>query len=89
MYCSIVAFSQWEIIKYTIKNNIPKYNFYGIDGNFDKNNNEMYGIYEFKRGFGGNVEELIGEFDLIINKFWYRTYKIAFGAYHKIKNIKK
>lgn len=80
---------QWEIIKYTIKNNIPKYNFYGIDGNFDKNNNEMYGIYEFKRGFGGNVEELIGEFDLIISSFWYRMYKIAFSTYHKVKNIKK
>ena len=79
---------QWEIIKYTIKNNIPKYNFYGIDGNFDKNNNEMYGIYEFKRGFGGNVEEFIGEFDLVISKFMYFIYKVAFKFYKGIKNIK-
>ena len=79
---------QWEIIKYTIKNNIPKYNFYGIDGNFDKTNNEMYGIYEFKRGFGGNVEEFIGEFDLVINKPLYTLYKVAFKAYKKLKNIK-
>ena len=27
--------------------------------------------------------------DLIINKFWYRTYKMAFGTYHKVKNISK
>ena len=79
---------QWEIIKYTIKNNIPKYNFYGIDGNFDKNNNEMYGIYEFKRGFGGNVEEFIGEFDLVISKFMYFIYKVAFKFYKGLKNIK-
>lgn len=79
---------QWEIIKYTINNNIPKYNFYGIDGNFNKDNNEMYGIYEFKRGFGGNVEEFIGEFDLIINKPLYVLYKFAFKCYKILKKIK-
>ena len=79
---------QWEIIKYCIKNNIPRYNFYGIDGNFDKNDNEMYGIYEFKRGFGGHVIEFIGEFDLVINKLVYGMYKIAFWLYKKLKTIK-
>lgn len=36
--------------------------FYGITGCFDKND-KYYGIYEFKKGFGGNVVELVGQFE--------------------------
>ena len=44
-------------------------NFYGISGNFQKENNPLYGVYEFKRGFGGNVIEYIGEFSLPVSSF--------------------
>ena len=47
----------------------------------------MYGVYEFKKGFGGQVVELIGEFDLVVNKPKYLLYKVAFGSYKKIKNL--
>ncbi len=78
---------QWEIIKYGIKNNYKKYNFYGISGVFEKED-PMYGIYLFKRGFNGKVIELLGEFDLIVNPFYYSLYKIAFSLYKEIKNLK-
>ena len=52
---------QWEMIKYAVNNKYDRYNFYGISGNFDKNDKD-YGIYEFKTGFNGYVEELIGEY---------------------------
>lgn len=74
-------------IKYACENGYKRYNFYGITGDF-RESNPLYGLYLFKKSFGGNVVELIGEFDLIINKFWYRSYKIGFGTYHKIKNVK-
>ncbi len=79
---------QWYAIKYANKHGFKRYNFYGIEGNFKKENNPMYGVYEFKKGFGGNVVELIGEFDLVVNKFYYFLYKVAFNCYHKLKNIK-
>ena len=75
-------------VKYACENGYKRYNFYGITGDF-RESNPLYGLYLFKKSFGGNVVELIGEFDLVINKFWYRTYKITFGAYHKAKNISK
>lgn len=75
---------QWEMIKYAIKNNYERYNFYGIEGKFDDDN----GVYGFKKGFSGEVVEFIGEFDLIVSKPYYRLYKIAFFLYHKLKNIK-
>ena len=61
---------QWEMIKYAIKNNFEKYNFYGISGIFDKSD-PNYGVYEFKKGFGGVVEEYIGEFSLPISSYYY------------------
>ena len=54
---------QWEMIKYAIEHNFERYNFYGIPNTFDKNDKD-YGIYEFKTGFNGFVEELIGEFEI-------------------------
>lgn len=75
-------------VKMAIENNYKRYNFYGITGDFRKEN-PLYGLFLFKKSFGGNVAELIGEFDLIISPFWYNTYNIAFGLYHGLKNIKK
>ncbi len=75
-------------VKYAVENNYKKYNFYGITGDFRKEN-PLYGLYLFKKSFGGVVQELIGEFDLIVSPFWYHTYNIAFNTYHGLKNIKK
>ncbi len=65
---------QLEIIRYAIEHQIPRYNFYGISGNFSKDASD-YGVYEFKRGFGGQVEQLLGEFILPVNKAAYRLYR--------------
>lgn len=75
-------------IKYAIEHKYKRYNFYGITGDFRKEN-PLFGLYLFKKSFGGHVVELIGEYDLIISKFWYKTYKIAFKLYHLLKKIIK
>ena len=75
-----------QMLKYAIENKFELYNFYGISGNFDENDKD-YGLYYFKRGFDADVIELIGEFDLIINKPVYLFYKVAFKTYKKTKNI--
>jgi lipid II:glycine glycyltransferase (peptidoglycan interpeptide bridge formation enzyme) len=77
---------QWHAIKTAKEKGFELYNFYGIEGNFKKENNPMYGVYEFKKGFNGKVVELIGEFDLPINKSKYKFYKFAFASYKKFKN---
>ena len=60
---------QWYMIEFAVKNKYDTYNFFGISGIFDKKDKE-YGVYEFKKGFGGNVVELIGDFDLPISIFY-------------------
>ena len=73
--------------KYAIEQGYDRYNFYGITGDFNEKN-PLLGLYLFKRGFGGKVVELIGEFDLVISKFWYFVYNFSFKMYHGLKNIK-
>ncbi len=47
---------QWAMIKYTYKNGFLKYNFWGTHP--DPEN----GVFKFKQGFNGKVEEFIGTF---------------------------
>ena len=68
------------------ENKYKVYNFYGISGNFDKDN-ERYGVFDFKKGFNATVDELIGEFDLPISKFWYFLYTQAFKIYRNLKKV--
>ena len=65
---------QWHMLQYALKHGIRKYNFYGLSGDFDKNAQD-YGVYEFKKGFHGVVEELVGDFILPIQKGPYALYK--------------
>ncbi len=47
---------QWAMIKYTYKNGFLKYNFWGTHP--DPEN----GVFKFKQGFNGKVEEFVGTF---------------------------
>ncbi len=75
-------------IKYAVEKGYKRYNFYGITGDF-REENPLYGLYLFKKSFGGTVIELVGEFDLIIDKLLYKSYKTSFSVYHGVKNLAK
>lgn len=78
----------WHMIEYSALNGYHKYNFYGID-EFTNKDDPMYGLYDFKRGFNGVVEEYIGEYNLITSKFWFFVYNFIYGkVYTKLKSIK-
>lgn len=81
-------FLNFEMIKYAIKNGYEKYNFYGITGEFNKES-PMYGLFDFKRSFGADVEELVGEFTYVTNHFYNSIYNIMFKTYRTIKRLHK
>lgn len=66
---------QWDIIKYAIKNGYKRHNFFGIY-NFTDPKNKEYGIYLFKKGFNGYVEELLGEYYICTNTLTSKLYKL-------------
>ena len=65
---------QWYMIQYAAKNNFKRYNFYGIHGLPDENTHD--GVYEFKKGFGGQVLEMIGTWELPIDHKFYQLKKV-------------
>lgn len=78
---------QFEMIKRAMEKKLPLYDFGGISGDFNPDS-DNYGVYEFKRGFGGNVVEYIGEFDLVVDKLFNSFYKFMFKTYRGIKKIR-
>ena len=66
---------QWDIIKYGIENNYRRHNFFGIL-NYNNPNSKDYGVYLFKKGFNGYVEELIGEYYICTNSLISKIYKL-------------
>ncbi len=79
---------QYEMLKFAIDEGYDKFNFYGIDGNFNEAS-ANYGLFDFKRGFNADVHELLGEFDLIVNKSLYKQYNLLFKGYKVMKAIQK
>ena len=67
---------QWDMINFALNNNIPRYNFYGITGNFSENA-EDYGVQQFKKGFNAHVEEYIGDFIKPLRPIFYKVYKLC------------
>lgn len=77
----------YEMIKYAIENNYEYYNFYGISSDLTPKD-PMYGIYLFKKGFGGEVVELIGEYDYVVSPCYYALYEISYKLVHGLKKVK-
>lgn len=80
MYLCAPYVVQWEMINRAITDkNIKRYNFYGIPADINTHPKD-YGVYDFKKGFNGYVEELIGEFVLPIT-WHYKLFKLI----HKLR----
>jgi len=77
-------FLNYEMIKYALNNGYEKFNFFGITGEFNEDSSN-YGLFNFKRGFGAEVVELIGEFNLVTDKLFNIVYKIMYKVYRKMK----
>lgn len=80
---------QWEMIKWARKNGCTLYDFRGVSGDLDENN-PLYGLYRFKKGFGGELAEFIGEWDKVYSPFFYLLWNRVLPLYQKIsRSIKK
>ena len=66
--------TKWTIIEKYAKLGAVYFNLNAITGYFS-NNNKFKGLNEMKLGFGAEVTEYIGEFDLVINKTIYSFHK--------------
>ena len=78
---------QWEMIRWAIEKQCRIYDFRGVSGDLDENN-PLYGLYKFKKGFNSVLTEFIGEYDLVLSKFWYKTVNAATKVYRHLSYLR-
>ncbi len=60
------------------------YDFEGVSGSLDPKD-EFYGMHEFKRSFGGDFLEYLGEFDAIIDPHKYDRWKKGYRLFSRCR----
>ena len=78
----------YEMIRYAIENGYKYYNLYEI-GDINDSNNKLKNSYNYKKNFGGEVVELVGEYDLVINPKYTNMARKYFPEYLGVKTIFK
>ena len=66
---------RWYTMNQAIRQKINRYNFYGLSGDFSKDA-EDYGVFQYKKGYGGAVEENVGDFYLPLKPLEYKLYRM-------------
>ncbi len=64
---------QWEAIRLAKAHGCTTYDLWGAPETFDESDS-MWGVYRFKRGWGGEVVRTLGAWDYPARPFWYRLY---------------
>lgn len=64
---------QWEAIRWAKDQGCEKYDMWGAPDEFDESDS-LWGVYRFKRGFGGEVTLTIGAWDFPARPFSYAVY---------------
>ena len=75
---------QWEMIKMAVNNKSDIYDLRGVPGIADNSN----GLYRFKKGFGAEYTEFIGEVYIDFKPFMYKMYKFTEKTFRSLRAIK-
>ena len=73
----------FEHLKYCKEKGIKIYDQFGTIGDLSENNPRL-GLHEFKKKFGGDYIEFIGEWDYVTNKFMYFVFTKLVPFYRKL-----
>ena len=73
---------QWEAMKWARKQGCTQYDLWGIpdydqevlEGQFADRSDGLWGIYRFKRGFGGEIKRSAGPWDRVYQSIIYKIY---------------
>ena len=66
----------WGMMLHALEKGYPRYNFYGTFG-ISGEDQEGHGGYEFKKGFGGEVVQLVGDFVLPVRPAVFHANRLA------------
>jgi len=66
----------WEIIQEARELGFEKYDFFGVAPDDDPKH-AWAGVTRFKKQFGGEVESIMGSYDLVAKPIQYKLFKLA------------
>ena len=75
---------QWEAMRWAKSQGCTEYDLWGVpdenldtlEANFSTRNDGLWGVYRFKRGFGGQLKRSVGSWDRVYNPLLYRAYTL-------------
>lgn len=83
---------QWSMIQWARQRGCTLYDFRGVSGDLSEDN-PLFGLYRFKKGFGGEFTEFIGEWDIVYDPvfywLWNRVLPVYYRTMHRLAGIKK
>ena len=82
---------QWEAIRWARSQGCSTYDLWGVpdadlstlEANFNQHNSGLWGVYRFKRGFGGELKRSSGPWDRVYNPLLYKLYSL----WLKVRNV--
>jgi alanine adding enzyme len=69
----------WGMMLHALEKGYSRYNFYGTFG-IEGQEEEGHGGYEFKKGFGGDVVQLMGDFVMPVRPLAFRANRVGRAA---------
>lgn len=76
---------QWEAMRWARSVGCTEYDLWGVpdedletlEANFTTRSDGLWGVYRFKRGFGGRLYRAVESWDRVYNSFLYSMYKLV------------
>jgi lipid II:glycine glycyltransferase (peptidoglycan interpeptide bridge formation enzyme) len=70
----------WEVIKFGKKQGCTMFDMWGSLGPEPDARDPWFGFHKFKQGYGAELVEFVGSYDLVVDSVLYPVYKLADGV---------
>jgi peptidoglycan pentaglycine glycine transferase (the first glycine) len=82
---------QWEVMRWAKERGLTHYDMVGVPKPEELNEgSSLWNVYKFKEGFGGEISDSPGCYDLPVERLraaaWYRLEPTYYRLYYKLKN---
>ena len=82
---------QWEVMRWARERGLRHYDMVGVPKAEDLDeSSSLWGVYKFKEGFGGEIVDSLGCFDLPVRRAraaaWYEFEPVYYRVYYKLRN---
>jgi len=78
----------WEMIRFGKAQGCRMFDMWGSLGPEPDPNDPWFGFHRFKKGYGGDLVEFLGTYDLVLNEPLYKVFRVAENVRWKLLKLK-